>query len=152
MKFFCFLVMVGLLPCSLFAQDVASNRNSEYSNLVYKTDKKLTSIKASIPGQNMRKVGRGLAIGGAGLTLIGILLISSADELYYTQTIGPGGVIEEGDPKGPIGVGLTVTGIGMGITGIVLWTKGNKKYKRHLERQAAFLKISPNRIGVRYAF
>lgn len=87
------------------------------------------------PGLRMKKTGTTLTVAGAVLLIGGIALVSSADEIYYTQTTTQYGTYQEGDPKGAIGFVMLVGGAGMSVTGIILWSKGAKKYRRHLEMQ-----------------
>lgn len=87
------------------------------------------------PGLRMKKTGTALTVAGAVLLIGGVALVSTADEIYYSQTTTQYGTYQEGDPKGAIGFAMLVGGAGMSVTGIILWNKGAKKYRRHLEIQ-----------------
>ncbi len=71
----------------------------------------------------LEKTGRVLTYVGVPLAILGAVMVSSADELYYNCTNGDC----EGDPQGGFGVVLLGAGVGMAGTGIVLWTIGAKK-------------------------
>jgi hypothetical protein len=87
------------------------------------------------PGLRMKKTGTTLTVVGAAMLIGGIALISSADDVYYSQTTNQYGTYQEGDPKGALGAVMLVGGAGMTVTGIILWSKGARKYRRHLELQ-----------------
>lgn len=71
----------------------------------------------------LEKTGRVLTYVGVPLAILGAVMVSSADELYYNCTNGDC----QGDPQGGFGVVLLGAGVGMAGTGIVLWTIGAKK-------------------------
>ncbi|MEP2773561.1 MAG: hypothetical protein ABJH05_15520 [Fulvivirga sp.] len=71
----------------------------------------------------LEKTGRILTYVGVPLAVLGAVMVSGADELYYNCTNGNC----EGDPQGGFGVMLLGAGAGMAGTGIVLWTIGAKK-------------------------
>lgn len=71
------------------------------------------------------KTGKALTFVGIPLMILGGIMVSSADALYYNCTNGDC----EGDAKGGFGVLILATGVGLTGTGIVLWTIGNKKSK-----------------------
>jgi hypothetical protein len=103
-------------------------------------------------GLRMRNTGRALTICGGALAIGGIIMMNSADELYYTTTSGPSGTIEEGDPKGALGVLMTVAGVGMAVPGIIFWSKGQKKYNRYLEQQSVSLNSTASGLSLCYSF
>jgi hypothetical protein len=104
-------------------------------------------------GLRMRNTGRVLTICGGALAIGGIVMMNSADELYYTSTTSSqSGTVEEGDPKGALGVLMTVSGVGMMVPGIIFWSKGQKKYNRYLEQQSVSLKAGASGVSVRYSF
>jgi len=71
----------------------------------------------------LEKTGRILTYVGVPLAVLGAVMVSGADELYYNCTNGDC----EGDPQGGFGVMILGAGVGMAGTGIVLWTIGAKK-------------------------
>lgn len=71
----------------------------------------------------LEKTGRILTYVGVPLAILGAVMVSSADELYYNCVNGDC----DGDPQGGFGVMLLGAGVGMTGTGIVLWTIGAKK-------------------------
>lgn len=89
------------------------------------------------PGLRMRNIGTKLTIGGGAMFLGGLLLYNSVDDPTY-MVYQNGSYYEEVDPKALLGVYMMVGGVGMTVPGVILWTKGAKKYKRHLEKTAAF--------------
>ena len=108
--------------------------------------------KLYTPGLKMRNVGRVLTVGGGVLLVTGIILVSSADELYYNAGTSSSGSYESGDPRGGFGVLLTTTGAGMLVTGIILWSKGQRKYNNHKADQAVLLKTGLHRLALTYTF
>src|SRR5687768_2371773 len=102
-----FFILVLVCPIFLRAQDIASVR---YQNQIQSLGQQseISHTSASAPGETMRKVGRGLTIGGVGLTILGVALMSSADEIYYSSTATPNGTVEQGDPKGALGLMSTM--------------------------------------------
>lgn len=110
------------------------------------------SPAATIPGMRMRNAGRTLTICGGALFIGGVIMMNNADELYYTTTHTQNGTISEGDPKGALGVLMTVGGIGMVVPGIILWSKGQKKYNRYMERQSVSMRSGSSGLSLRYSF
>lgn len=90
------------------------------------------------PGYKMRNVGRTLTIIGGGLLIGGIIVYNNADRTYDSGYQGSQATYTEGDKQAFLGVFMTFNGIGMTVPGLILWNNGAKKYKRHLEREAAF--------------
>lgn len=142
-----------LLSCALSAQDFALQSGQKYpvSPLIVAPVEKIHSVGPP-PGLRMRNTGRALTIGGVVLALSGVVMMSSADALYYRTTYTAYGTQTEGDPLGALGVAATTGGVGMMVTGGILWSKGNKKYKRHLERQNASFTVGANGVTLRYRF
>ena len=140
-----------LLSSTLSAQEYVLQSQSKYpvSPLLLLDHK---DIAAAAPGLRMRNTGRALTIGGMVLAVTGIVMMSSADALYYRTTYTQYGTQTEGDPLGALSVTVTTGGVGMIVTGAILWSKGNKKYKRHLERQNASFTTSRNGLTLRYRF
>lgn len=107
------------------------------------------------PGLRMKKTGTTLTILGTAMIIGGVALVSSADDVYYSQTTSQYGTYEEGDPKGALGAVMLVSGAGMTVTGIILWSKGAKKYRRHLEMQegaTACLSLGGSGVSIAYRF
>lgn len=90
------------------------------------------------PGLRMRNTGRMLTIIGGAMLIGGIIVYSNADLNYYNSYTTSTGTYTEGDPQAALGVLMIAGGAGMTVPGIIFWSKGAKKYKRHLEREAAF--------------
>ena len=89
------------------------------------------------PGYRMRNVGRTLTIIGGAMLIGGIIVYNEADPVYdYNSQYTTYYTKEE--QQAALGVLMVMAGTGMTIPGIILWSKGSKKYKRHLEREAAF--------------
>lgn len=89
------------------------------------------------PGLKMRNVGRTLTIIGGAMLIGGIIVYNNADPYYDYNSQGTTYYTKE-EQQAALGVLMVMGGAGMTIPGIILWSKGGKKYKRHLEREAAF--------------
>jgi hypothetical protein len=150
------LLFVGVM-LSCFAPSVAQEftfttlQTSESSQVVLKKTAPVSTM-VTIPGLRMRNAGRTLTICGGVLFIGGVVMMNNADELYYTTTQTQNGTIQEGDPKGALGVLMTVGGIGMAVPGIILWSKGQKKYNRYLERQTVSMNVEGTGLSLRYSF
>ena len=108
-----------IVNSSLLISDLDINETNKYNSLT-------TQLKTDIQGINshpLERVGKILTFVGIPLAIIGGILVSDADALYYNCVNGEC----EGDPKGGFGVLLLAAGAGMGGTGIVLWTIGKNK-------------------------
>ena len=99
------------------------------------------------PGYRMRNTGRTLTIIGGAMLIGGIIVYNNADLVYdyYTQTD------YKEQQQAALGVFMIMSGTGMTVPGIILWSKGSKKYKRHLEREAAF-NFQGSGVSVSYRF
>jgi len=86
----------------------------------------------NLPGQHGMKVGKTLTIAGGVLLVGGIVLVSTADALYYNSTTTNGTTTEEGDIKGGLGVIMIAGGAGMVIPGVIIWSKSKKRYNQYL--------------------
>lgn len=105
------------------------------------------------PGQRMMRVGKTLTIAGSVLVVGGVILMITADEIFYTYQNVNGTTVEEGDPQGGIGLAMTVGGLGMVIPGAIIWSKGSKKYKAYKSSQASLsLGMNRNGAGLRFKF
>jgi hypothetical protein len=89
------------------------------------------------PGYRMRNAGRTLTIIGGAMLIGGIIVYDNADPYYDYNSQGTTYYTKE-EQQAALGVLMIMGGTGMTIPGIILWSKGGKKYKRHLEREAAF--------------
>lgn len=79
-------------------------------------------------------------------------MMNNADQLYYTSTQTQYGTVNEGDPKGALGVLMSIGGAGMMVPGIIFWKKGQKKYNRYLERQMVSFNAGSYGFGLCYSF
>lgn len=143
------MVLCAGLSC---AQDLAFSYPAQTSSPVYLTGAEVMPGSAMPRGLRMRNTGRTLTILGGALAIGGIVMMNNADQLYYTTTQTQNGTITEGDPKGALGVLMTITGAGMMVPGIIFWSKGQKKYNRYLEQQSATLNIKPLGLSLTYSF
>ncbi|MCU4157085.1 hypothetical protein J1N10_13940 [Carboxylicivirga sp. A043] len=117
---FCLLILAALSVNS-FAQLSDDNRALYQSKVENYT--------------KMKKTGTTLGIAGAGLTVIGIALVASADWETETDSYGNSQTTTN-DGSGVLGVLSLCAGIPMAVTGIVLGSVGSKKaaeYSRKLE-------------------
>ena len=103
------------------------------------------------PGYKMRNAGRTMTIIGVPLFIGGLIVFNNADENYYNSVTTSSGTYTEGDPQAAVGALMTVAGVGLTVPGVILWSKGAKKYKRHLEREAAF-KFNGKMLSLSYRF
>ena len=154
MKFF----IVALALCgwglSVHGQVVANVGTSESSQAnsspVVISDAKRVAYKIAYPpGYRMRNTGRLLTLIGVPLFIGGIVVINTADDTYYNSTSS--GTYTDGETQAAGGALMTVAGAGLAIPGVIFWTKGAKKYKRHMEREAAF-NFNGKGISLRYRF
>jgi hypothetical protein len=149
------VVAAVVLVCSAFAcnaQIFASGRSSEVpltveSLLLLKPAQPVPYKVSYPPGYRMRNTGRTLTIIGGAMLIGGIIVYNQADLAYdyYTQTD------YKEQQKAALGVLMIMGGTGMTVPGIIFWSKGSKKYKRHLEREAAF-NFQGTGISVSYRF
>lgn len=124
---------------------------------VFKTDHRylITDTEpANTPGLRKKKMGATMTIIGSVLLVTGVALVASADELYYSSNTTNGNTVEEGDPKGAIGVLLIAGGLGLTIPGIIIGTKGKKQYDRYKRSQqkTVSLNLRTNTAGLVYRF
>jgi hypothetical protein len=103
------------------------------------------------PGLRMRNTGRALTIIGGAMLIGGIIVFNNADSDYYNSYSTSAGTNTEADAQAALGVVMITGGVGMTVPGIIFWSKGSKKYKRHLERQASF-NINGHGISLSYRF
>jgi hypothetical protein len=123
---------------------------TQVSPLFVKQPVKVLSVNP--PGLRMRNTGRTLTIIGSALLVGGVIMVATADELYYESTYSSSGSYSEGDPKGAFGIVMIAGGTGMVIPGIIFWNKGHKRYKQHVAEQGASLGIKGAGLALRYRF
>lgn len=154
MQRFIILLAMVLISGTCLAQELTlTGVTSEHvSPLFLKQSQPVQGMVAAPRGLRMRNTGRALTIGGGALALGGIILMNNADELYYSTTSTQQGTVEEGDPKGALGVLMTITGVGAMVPGIIFWSKGQKKYNRYLEQQRVSLNAGARGLSLRYSF
>jgi len=102
----------------------------------------------------MKRIGLTLAGVGGGLTVAGVILVSSVD---WSQTSnGNGGTTYvTDDPSGLVGVIMIYGGLPMMVTGIILGAIGNKKVKDYSEKLYNLnvgFNVTPNYSGVRLTY
>lgn len=132
------------------AQYAAVNKTRNANFLMVKQSSEDPYAKP--PGLRMRNTGRTLTILGGAMLIGGIIMASSADDLYYNSTYSSSGSYSEGDPQGAVGVLMIAGGVGMAIPGIIFWTKGAKKYRSHLENERASINIKGTHLALLYQF
>jgi len=103
------------------------------------------------PGLRMRNTGRALTLIGGAMMLGGLIVYNNRDDDYYGYTGSGGSYYYTEDENEIYGQALFGVGMGMAIPGIICWTKGAKKYKRHLERETA-LRLGVNGFSLSYRF
>lgn len=143
MKFFIVafaLCGLGLSAHGQFVSNVGSSESNEtyVSPLVVGSVQRVAYKIAYPPGYRMRNTGRTLTLIGVPLIIGGIIVYNNADENYYNTVTTSSGTYTEGDPKAAAGILMVGVGAGLTVPGVIFWTKGAKKYKEHMERQAAF--------------
>ncbi len=126
--------------------------SKEYESPVRIKDVNRVAYKVSMPpGWRMRNVGRTLTIAGGALLIGGIIVYNNVDQRFYTTYTASGVQYTEMDPTAALGVLMIINGIGMTVPGVILWSKGGKKFKRHLEREGAF-NFKGNEVSLSYRF
>jgi len=104
------------------------------------------------PGLRMRGAGMIMTICGGGLIIAGAIIAANADPNAGQTYVGNNGATyTDGEVDQAMGVLGIVAGAGLTVPGVILWTKGNKKYKRYLETQTAF-NFTRNGVGLTYRF
>jgi hypothetical protein len=99
------------------------NNNLELLNGDFSALEFNESIKKATDNSTLVKTGKILTFVGIPLAIIGGIMVSQADALYYNCNNG----VCDGDAKGGFGIIILAAGIGLTGTGIVLWTIGSKK-------------------------
>lgn len=81
----------------------------------------------------MKKTGSTLAIVGGGLTVVGAVLVSSADWEETTDAYGQT-QYNTNDSSGALGIVALAAGIPLTVTGIILSSVGNRKMKEYAKK------------------
>ena len=141
MKFFMMALALCVWGLSAHCQFVANVGTSESSltnssPVVVNNVQRVAYKIAYPPGYRTRNTGRVMTIVGVPLFIGGIIVLNNVDENYYTVSSSSGYYDEVA--VSPAAALMVVSGVGLTIPGVILWTKGAKKYKRHMEREAAF--------------
>jgi hypothetical protein len=156
MKFFVMALLLcgsGITAHGQFVANVGSSEvyHTNASPIIINDVQRVAYKVAYPPGYKMRNAGRTMTIIGVPLFIGGLIVFNNADENYYNSVTTSSGTYTEGDPQAAVGILMTVGGAGLSIPGIILWSKGAKKYKRHLEREAAF-KFNGSTLSLSYRF
>lgn len=100
---------------------------------VYAQDHKQGLYEQKVQGYaKMKKTGHILTGIGGGMTIAGIILVSSAD--WTTESTYNGTNFNTNDPAGIAGTLILVGGAGLTVTGIVLSSVGSRKYKEYKQK------------------
>ena len=156
MKFCVAALALMSISVSAKAQIFASAGTSESSQecispIIVKSAEHVAYKISRPPGLRMRNTGRTLTIIGGAMLIGGIIVYNNADENYYNSYTTSNGTYTEGDPQAALGVLMIMGGAGMTVPGIIFWSKGSKKYKRYLEREAA-VNIKGTGLSLSYRF
>ena len=131
--FLCFAISSG---AQVFASvERAAASRPEMSPLIVNNFQPVPYKISYPPGYRMRNTGRTLTIIGGIMLIGGIIVYNDADPVYDSQYTT---YYTKDQQQAALGVLMVMGGTGMTIPGIILWSKGSRKYKRHLEREAAF--------------
>lgn len=77
--------------------------------------------------EKYNKAGNILLGVGVAATIVGVIMMATADEIFYTYNTSSNGQTEtEGDIKGALGLSLTMTGVAGIITGAIFKGKAKK--------------------------
>jgi hypothetical protein len=141
MKFFMMALALcgwGLSAYGQFSANAGTSESAQANSspIVINDAQRVAYKIAYPPGYRMRNTGRIMTIIGIPLFIGGIIVLNNLDENYYTVSSSSGYYDEVA--VSPVGALMVVSGVGLTIPGVILWTKGAKKYKRHMEREAAF--------------
>ena len=109
-----------------------------------------------LPGLRMRRAGRILTIIGGANLIGGFILLNSVDHVTYTTYDSNGTAYVEMDGQAALGRVMMAGGLGMTIPGVILWKKGDKRYKRYIEQhegeQTVSFNMNGNGVSLRYQF
>lgn len=154
MKYFlsaCLVFMIASAHAQFLARAENHTASKVLSSPVIANSGQRVAYKISRPpGLRMRNTGATLTIIGSAMLVTGIIVYSNADQ-NDVRTYQSGGTYYEVNDNEVYGQALIGIGAGMAVPGIIFWSKGAKKYKRYLERQAAF-NIQPGRLSLSYRF
>jgi hypothetical protein len=130
----------------------AAGSTAAVSPLVQKKTMRIAYEATKPPGLRMRGAGTIMTLCGGGLIIAGAIIAANADpNAGQTYVNSNGTTYTDGDVDQAMGVLGIVAGVGLTVPGVILWTKGNKKYKRYLETQTAF-NFTKNGVGLTYRF
>lgn len=76
--------------------------------------------------EKYNKAGNTLLGVGIAATVVGVIMMATADQIFYTTTTSNYGTESEGDIKGAMGLMLTTTGIAGIITGSIFKKKARE--------------------------
>ncbi len=100
------LVMLAIFGTAMSQEYTFTSEYGRDGAMYGKPKASYTTVK--LPGQRMRNAGRILTIGGGALAIGGLIMMSNADDLYYTSTQSQYGTVTEGDAKGALGVLMSI--------------------------------------------
>lgn len=107
-----------------------------------------SSENSQAPGLTMKNTGIALTIIGGILVTVGVGVLASTDQTTTTTTYN-GTIEDEGPALGEI---MIAGGVGMMVPGIILWSKGNNKYKDYQEEQNASINLKGAGISLKLRF
>ncbi|MEO9802594.1 MAG: hypothetical protein ABJF04_05065 [Reichenbachiella sp.] len=107
------------------------NANLRMMNLHYaKYQHELTNRELEIQlsrKEKYNKAGNTLLAVGAVATVVGVIMMATADDIFYTTTTSTyGGTESDGDPQGAVGLLLTTTGVAGIVTGAIFKSKAKR--------------------------
>jgi hypothetical protein len=111
---------------------------------------------ALAPGVRKQRIGKNMTIIG-GTLLFGGIVLASTGETYGTTTYN-GQTTIHGDGKFVFGVVSAVAGVGLLIPGAIIWSNGNKQYRKYMEnelknnQQTISLGATRNGLSIQYRF
>lgn len=105
------------------ASPVVLNEGHSLNTYVYDAENLNEALQLANEPHPMEKIGKKLTFIGLPLALLGGIMVSGADALYYECYNG----VCDGDPRGGFGVIILAAGVGLTGTGVVLWAIGKSK-------------------------
>lgn len=118
---------IGLKPVShsFITEPLAFNSNIYSAEIGFSSTALDQALQTADNPHPLVRTGKILTFVGIPLVIIGAIMVSNADALYYECVNGNC----EGDPQGGFGTLILASGIGASTTGIILWTIGHNKSK-----------------------